>query len=215
MWHQISAPQRSAALWGGEREEQEGGGVQDTRWGQRGRALAASKPATAQSRSPKPQPKPQPKAATKPVAAQSRSPKPALEPQTRRQTGKQAGRQGLGKGLGKGAGWQGQGAAPRARPRGSAKKGKSFPGRKVVPASRSPDRAQKWGEGRRYSPRSGSNRSEAREPRRRLDGGPSSSSHFLKIASPAVVCGCYAVAAPAAMTADTRPVPGLGAQATR
>ena len=52
-------------------------------------------------------------------------------------------------------------------------------------------------------------------PRRRLDGGPSSSSHFLKIASPAVVCGCYAVAAPAAMIADTRPVPGLGAQATR
>ena len=108
-----------------------------------------------------------------------------------------------------------KGQGQEARPRGSAKKGKSFPGRKVVPASRSPDRAQKWGEGRRYSPRSGSNRSEAREPRRRLDGGPSSSSHFLKIASPAVVCGCYAVAAPAAMTADTRPVPGLGAQATR
>ena len=109
----MSVPQRSAALWGGERKEQEGGGVQDTRLGQRGRALAAAKPATAQSRSPKPQPKPQPKAATKPVAAQSRSPKPTAEPQTRRQTGKQAGRQGLGKGLGKGAGWQGQGAAPR------------------------------------------------------------------------------------------------------
>eukprot|EP01048_Picozoa_sp_COSAG05_P014633 COSAG05_NODE_1677_length_4292_cov_90.326735_5_plen_196_part_00 len=166
-------------------------------------------------------PKPQPKATAK-AAAQShnkarRSPKPqpktrrrAADTQTDRQTGGQAGvRQGVRqRGRAKGQGQE-------ARPRGSAKKGKSFPGRKVVPASRSPDRAQKWGEGRRYSPRSGSNRSEAREPRRRLDGGPSSSSHFLKIASPAVVCGCYAVAAPAAMTADTRPVPGLGTQATR
>ena len=43
VWHQISAPQRSAALWGGEREEKEGGGVQDAGWGQRGiRALAAA-----------------------------------------------------------------------------------------------------------------------------------------------------------------------------
>ena len=175
--------------------------------------MAAAKPATAQSRSPKPQPKPQPKAATKPVAAQSRSPKPALEPQTRRQTGKQVGRQGLGKGLGKGAGprgrakRQGQGAAPR---RGSHFRGNKSYLPPVVLAE-----PKKRGDGRRYSPRSESNRSEAREPRRRLDGGPSSSSHFLKIASPAVVCGCYAVAAPAAMTADTRPVPGLGTQATR
>ena len=140
--------------------------------------MAAAKPATAQSRSPKPQPKPQPKAATKPVAAQSRSPKPALEPQTRRQTGKQAGRQGLGKGLGKGAAprgrakGQGQGAAPR---RGSHFRGNESYLPPVVLAE-----PKKRGDGRRYSPRSESNRSEAREPRRRLDGGPSSSSHFLK-----------------------------------
>ena len=61
--------------------------------------MAAAKPATAQSRSPKPQPKPQPEPQPK-AAAQS-------PPQTRRQTGKQAnrqaGRQGLGKGLGNGA----------------------------------------------------------------------------------------------------------------
>ena len=99
VWHQISAPQRSAALWGGETEEQEGGGVQDTGWGQRGRALASAKPA----------------------AAQSRSPKPAAEPQTRRQTGRQAGVRQRGSTKG-----QRQGAAPR---RGSAKKGKSFPGK--------------------------------------------------------------------------------------
>ena len=102
---------------GGEREEQEGGGVQDTGWGQRGRALAAAKPAQPTN----PQPKAAAKAAAqsrspKPAAAQSRSPKPAAEPQTGRQAGVRQGvrQRAAPRGSAKG---QGQGAAPR----GSAK----------------------------------------------------------------------------------------------
>ena len=147
-------------------------------------------------------PKPQPKATAK-AAAQShnkarRSPKPqpkarrrAADTQTDRQTGGQAGvRQGVRqrgrmagpRGSAKG---QGQGAAPR---RGSHFRGNKSYLPPVVLAE-----PKKRGDGRRYSPRSESNRSEAREPRRRLDGGPSSSSHFLKNRLPRrrlwVLCG--------------------------